>query len=124
MIQQTKGEDRPTVSIIMNCMNGERYLQSAINSIYQQNFDDWELIFWDNLSTDSSAEIAKQFDHRLKYFLGDRRQCLGDARSQALKRARGKYITFLDTDDLYLVIGFRRKLHQWKRQARCFLMVE
>ena len=99
--EQKNGENRPTVSIIMNCKNGERFLESAIRSVYEQTFDDWELIFWDNVSTDDSATIAQSFDSRVKYHLSDTNECLGDARRQALKRACGKYVTFLDTDDLY-----------------------
>jgi len=45
------------VSIIMNCYNGEKYLREALDSIIDQTFKNWELIFWDNPSTDKSAEI-------------------------------------------------------------------
>ena len=59
----------PKVSVIMNCFNGERFLREAIDSIYSQTFTDWEIIFWDNASTDKSASIAKSYDKKLKYFL-------------------------------------------------------
>ena len=49
----------PKVSIIMNCFNGERYLRKAIDSVYAQSYEDWEIIFFDNASTDNSASIAK-----------------------------------------------------------------
>ena len=45
------------VSIIMNCYNGEEYLREAINSVIAQTYENWELIFWDNRSTDNSAQI-------------------------------------------------------------------
>ena len=57
------------VSILMNCYNGEKYLREALNSILVQTFQNWELIFWDNQSTDGSARIFKNYkDERFKYF--------------------------------------------------------
>jgi glycosyltransferase involved in cell wall biosynthesis len=92
----------PLVSIIMNCYNSERFLKQAIESIYAQTYTNWEIIFWDNASDDSSAEIAKSFDNKLKYYSAEITSPLGEARNHALKKARGKYIAFLDCDDLYL----------------------
>ena len=45
---------KPLVSIIMNCYNGEKYLTESLKSIQNQNYKNWELIFWDNKSTDRS----------------------------------------------------------------------
>ena len=45
------------ISVIMNCYNGSKYLKESLESIINQTYSDWELIFWDNQSTDSSAEI-------------------------------------------------------------------
>ena len=57
------------VSIIMNCHNGEKFLSQAINSVLKQSYKNWELIFWDNCSTDNSANIFNKFkDQRFKYF--------------------------------------------------------
>jgi glycosyltransferase involved in cell wall biosynthesis len=92
----------PLVSIIMNCYNSERFLKEAIESIYAQTYTNWEIIFWDNASNDSSSEIAKSFDSRLKYHSAKITKPLGEARNYALKKAKGKYIAFLDCDDLYL----------------------
>jgi glycosyltransferase involved in cell wall biosynthesis len=91
----------PKVSVIMNCYNGEKYLKEAIDSIYAQTFPDWEIIFWDNCSTDRSAEIAKSYDTRLKYYRSDNNDRLGKARSLALAKATGEWIAFLDTDDYW-----------------------
>lgn len=92
----------PLVSIIMNCYNGERFLREAINSIYNQTYRNWEIIFWDNASTDSSRKIAQQYDARLKYFFSDKNVPLGEARNKALRQAEGEFICFLDTDDLWM----------------------
>ena len=92
----------PLVSVIMNCYNGERYLQEAIDSVYAQTYKNWEIIFWDNSSTDKSAKIAKTYDDKLKYFKSNETTILGKARVEASKMANGDYLAFLDVDDLWL----------------------
>lgn len=92
----------PLISIIMNCYNGERHLKMAIDSVYAQGYSHWEIIFWDNQSTDQSASIAKNYDDRLRYFRAKTHTTLGGARHLALKEARGEYITFLDCDDSFV----------------------
>ena len=58
---------KPLVSVVMNCLNGERYLKQSIKSIVNQTYKDWELIFWDNASEDNSKNIFKKFkDKRFK----------------------------------------------------------
>ncbi len=86
----------------MNCLNGARYLREAIESVYAQTYSDWEIVFWDNASTDESSAITKSYDGKLRYFRGVRTVPLYAARNQALKQARGKYISFLDCDDVLL----------------------
>jgi len=92
---------RPLVSVIMNCYNSAPYLAQAIDSVYAQTFSDWEIIFFDNCSTDSSPAIARKYDGRLRYFRNDKTVPLGHARNLALKQAQGKYTAFLDCDDLW-----------------------
>lgn len=60
---------RPEVSVIMNCFNGERYLEDALNSLLLQKYNKWELIFFDNHSNDNSKKIfLKIKDKRFKYY--------------------------------------------------------
>ena len=107
---------KPLVSIIMNCYNGEKYLKESIKSIINQTYKNWELIFWDNCSTDNSKKITKKFkDNRIYYFKSKQFVNLYEARNLALKKCKGKYISFLDTDDkwkpnkLYKQISFFKK---------------
>ena len=93
---------KPLVSVIMNCFNGERFLKEAIDSVYAQSYYNWEIIFWDNGSSDNTALIAKSYDDKLRYFSSKNTTSLGLARNEAIEKAKGKYITFLDCDDLYL----------------------
>ncbi len=90
----------PLVSVIMNCYNGEKYLRKAIDSVLQQTYRNLEIIFWDNQSTDNSAEIFKSYnDIRLKYFYASSHTLLYAARNYALTKAQGEFISFLDADD-------------------------
>jgi glycosyltransferase involved in cell wall biosynthesis len=94
--------NKPLVSIIMNCYNSDIFLKDALDSIYSQTYLNWEIIFWDNASTDYSSTIAKSYDDKVKYFLAFKTSSLGKARNFALSKASGKYVAFLDCDDLYL----------------------
>lgn len=109
----------PTVSIIMNCYNGEKYLKEAIDSVYAQTFKDWEIIFWDNLSTDKSPEIAKGYDKRLRYFRGSEFLPLGAARERAIEKAGGEYIAFLDVDDVWMPEHLRLHISSFQEDTVC-----
>ena len=93
---------KPLVSIIMNCLNGEEFLNFALESILNQTYKNCELIFWDNKSTDNSAKILKSFrDKRIRYFYAKKRTELHKARNLAIKKTRGEFIAFLDVDDIW-----------------------
>ena len=90
----------PLVSIIMNCYNGEKYLREALNSVIEQTFQNWELIFWDNQSSDRSAFVFKRYDEkRFKYFYSPKHTLLYEARNYAIEKASGEFYAFLDVDD-------------------------
>lgn len=88
------------VSIIINCHNGAKFLGKAINSVVKQTYDNWEVIFWNNKSTDKSEQIIKNFkDNKIKYYESKKYLKLYEARNEAIKKTKGKYICFLDCDD-------------------------
>jgi glycosyltransferase involved in cell wall biosynthesis len=95
--------NKPLVSIIVNCYNGEFYLKSCLQSILNQTYNNLEIIFWDNASTDNSAEIFKSYkDHRFRYFKSITNVSLGQARGWAVEKCKGEYIAFLDVDDEWI----------------------
>ena len=90
----------PKVSIVMNCFNGAKYLRDAIDSVLAQTYKNWELVFWDNQSTDNSASIFLAYkDTRFKYYFAPEHTLLYEARTLALQMVSGEYIAFLDVDD-------------------------
>ncbi len=100
----------PFVSVIMNCYNGGEYLREAIDSVYAQTYKNWELIFWDNASTDDTQRIATSYDSRLKYFRAKVNTPLGPARNIALRKATGVYVAFLDSDDIFLPCALHKQM--------------
>ena len=94
---------KPLVSVLMNCHNGDRFLNQSICSILTQDYHNIELIFFDNCSSDRSAEIVKSYeDSRIKYFRSQKKLSLSEARIEAWKYISGEYVAILDTDDLSL----------------------
>ncbi|MCP3874207.1 MAG: glycosyltransferase family 2 protein [Desulfobacteraceae bacterium] len=90
-----------TVSILMNCHNCSKYLEESLDSIYQQTYQDFEIVFIDNCSDDGTNTIVNQYDKRLKYYQTPHFMTLGEARSFGLQFCKSKYLAFLDTDDTW-----------------------
>ena len=104
-------KQEPFVSVIMNCYNGEKYLREAIESVLDQTYQNWEIIFWNNQSTDRSAEIFKSYrDIRLKYFYAPTHTGLYEARNYAIEKASGEFFAFLDVDDWWLPGKLERQI--------------
>ncbi len=102
---------KPKVSIILNCYNGEKYLSDCLKSIKKQTYKNYELIFWDNCSTDKSKKIFKKYkDKRFKYFKSKKNTILSKARNLAIKKATGNWLAFIDCDDIW----YRNKLYEFK----------
>lgn len=93
---------QPLVSVIMNCYNSDTFLKEAIDSVFAQSYSNWEIVFYDNNSSDHSAEIAKSYGHKIKYIKRENTIPLYGARNEAIKHAAGTLIAFLDCDDLWL----------------------
>ena len=112
--------NRPLVSIIVNCFNGEKYLNQCIQSIINQTYKNFEIIFWDNNSTDESQKIVSQFvDKRIKVFKTNEKLDLGASRNKAIQKSLGDLITFLDVDDWYLPekINLQVKIFEKKKDV-------
>jgi glycosyltransferase involved in cell wall biosynthesis len=97
------------VSVIINCYNSAAYLKEALESVLSQTFSDWEVIFWDNQSSDESSIIFNSYsDKRFHYYLAPEHTVLGEARNLAVEKACGEWLAFLDCDDVWLP----EKLHK------------
>ena len=112
----------PAVSVIMNCLNSSRDLREAMNSLMAQTFTDFEVIFWDNCSTDESPAIAQSYGEKVRYFRGESIVPLGEGRNLALAQAQGRYLAFLDCDDLWKPTKLERQLALFAANPRVGLV--
>ncbi len=95
----------PLVSVITPAYNAARFVAAAIHSVQTQSFQDWEMIIADDSSSDATRQIVEEIagtEPRLQLISQARRGGPGAARNAALEKARGRYICFLDSDDLWL----------------------
>ena len=90
------------VSIITVCFNSEKYIQTAIESVLNQNYDDIEYIIIDGGSTDSTIEIIKSYKDKITTFISEPDKGIYDAMNKGLKLASGEIIATLNSDDLYI----------------------
>lgn len=106
------------VSVIMNCFNSEQFLKQSIQSIISQTYFNWELIFWDNGSTDNSRKIVSDFrDERIKYFYNEETVPLGHARNLALNKISGEFVAFLDCDDLWVGTKLEKQIQYFNKSS-------
>lgn len=105
--------DFGTVSIIMPTWNCARYISMAIKSVQAQTYRDWEIIIYDDCSTDSTEKTVQPYleeDYRIKYYSNEVNMGAAVTRNNALKRAKGRWIAFLDSDDIWLPDKLERQL--------------
>jgi glycosyltransferase involved in cell wall biosynthesis len=101
-LNNNHGDEGIFVSVIINCFNGEEFLEFAIDSVLSQTHKNFELIIWDNQSSDNSAEVVKKYkDNRINYYCASKHTTLGQARNLAVAKASGDWIGFLDCDDIW-----------------------
>ena len=96
-------KDYGLVSIITPTWNSDRFISETIESVLSQTYQDWELIIVDDCSTDNTKEIVEKYlDPRIKYSRLGKNSGAAIARNIALRIAKGKWIAFIDSDDLWL----------------------
>lgn len=87
----------------MPSYNTGKFIAQSINSVIAQTYTNWELIIVDDCSTDNTDEVVASFkDQRIRYFKNEKNSGAAVSRNYALREAKGKWIAFLDSDDLWL----------------------
>lgn len=101
------------VSIITPTYNCGKFIGETIESVLKQTYQDWEMIIVDDCSTDNTKEVVERYlelDNRIKYYLLEVNSGAAVARTKAMELATGKYIAFLDSDDLWAEGKLERQL--------------
>ncbi len=105
--------EKPLVSVITPVYNCEKYLKLTIESVLCQTYTNWEMILVDDCSLDNSAEIIKSYqkkDDRIKYVRLSENGGAAIARNRALEVSKGRYIAYLDADDIWLPEKLARQI--------------
>lgn len=113
----------PLVSVVMPCYNSENYVAMAMESVCSQTYQNWELLIVDDLSMDRSSDIVLDYarkDDRIKLFKLTEKGCAYGARNFATEKARGAYIAFLDSDDLWLEKKLQRQIGFMEKNSLAF----
>lgn len=106
------------VSIITPTYNCGKFIGETIESVLKQSYQNWEMVIVDDCSKDNTKEVVEKYiekDKRIKYHLLDTNSGAAVARTKAMELAQGKYMAFLDSDDLWSIdklerqIGFMKK---------------
>lgn len=107
------------ISVIVNCFNGETYLENCINSILHQTYSNYEIIFLDNNSSDNSLDIIKKFSNpKIKIYKTNSYLKLYDARNLAVEKSNGEFITFLDTDDWWTKDKLKKQIEFFAKNKK------
>ena len=114
---------RGLVSIITPLYNAEQYIGETIQSVLNQTYKDWEMIIVDDASTDHGIEIVRQYSdslrtaHRIKLMENHKNLGVARSRNRAIRKAKGQYIAFLDSDDLWMYEKLEKQISFMKKQS-------
>lgn len=113
--------DYGLVSIITPSYNTARFIVETIESVLEQTYRNWELIIVDDCSTDDTESIVASFrDDRIRYIRNEKNSGAAVSRNRALREAKGRWIAFLDSDDLWLPEKLERQIGFMKRNDYAF----
>ena len=105
-------ENKGLVSIVMPSYNSDKYIKDSIESVLNQTYPFWELLIVDDCSTDKTVEVIKSFkDKRIRLLQNEVNSGAALSRNWALREAKGKWIAFLDSDDLWLPTKLEEQLN-------------
>ncbi|MBQ8957339.1 MAG: glycosyltransferase [Bacteroidales bacterium] len=96
--------EQPLVSVIMPSYNAEQFIAESIESVLHQTYQNWELVVTDDCSSDRTPEIVQSYcdkDSRIHFAIAKRHSGIAGTRNQCIARAKGRFIAFLDNDDLW-----------------------
>lgn len=112
---------KPLVSVIMPTYNCGRFIAESIRSVLSQTYTEWELLIVDDCSTDETESIVSSYkDERIRYMRNERNMGAALTRNRALREAAGRYIAFLDSDDLWLPEKLEKQIAFMQQKGYAF----
>lgn len=113
-----KSKNEDLVSIIMPAYNCSKFIGTTLDSVRNQTYQNWEVIIIDDCSTDNTAEVVKEYirkDSRIKYYRLQQNSGAAVARNKAIDLANGKYMAFLDSDDIWFPEKLTKQINFMKK---------
>lgn len=110
------------VSIIMPSYNTAKYIAAAIASVQNQTYTNWELVVVDDCSTDDTDKVVKPLlsDARIRYLKNEKNSGAAVSRNRALREAKGKWIAFLDSDDIWVPEKLEKQIRFMEQNGYAF----
>lgn len=112
-----------TTSIILPLYNASNFIDETLQSVLAQTYDNWELLVVDDVSTDNSAAIVQKYaakDNRIQLIQQNKNLGAGHARNTGIKNATGRYIAFIDADDIWLPNKLELQLEFMQKNGLAF----
>ena len=110
------------VSIIMPSFGTALFIAASIESVQAQSYKNWELIIVDDCSPDNTDDVVRPYlsDERIKYLKNEKNSGAAVSRNRALREAKGKWIAFLDSDDLWMPEKLEKQIRFMEKNGYCF----
>ena len=117
-------ESQPLVSVIMPCFNAEKYISESIESVVNQTYTNWELLITDDQSSDRTPAIVQAFSEkepRINFAVAEQHSGIAGTRNQSLARAKGRFVAFLDNDDLWVADKLEKQVSFMLENGHAFV---
>ena len=114
------------ISIVVPVYNASGYIQKTIEMVQAQTYTDWELILVDDCSKDNSCEVIEEYlkrqpDKRVRFIAKEKNEGAALTRNRGIREAKGRYIAFLDADDVWLPQKLEKQMEFMKKEAAGFV---
>ena len=117
--------DKPLISVVMPAYNCEKYIGQAVDSVIAQTYSNWELLILDDRSGDGTPRVIENLrekDTRIRTFQNETNLGAGNTRNRGVELARGKWIAFLDSDDMWAADKLEKQLELLAQEDKAVLL--
>jgi glycosyltransferase involved in cell wall biosynthesis len=111
-------KNEPLISVIMVCLNSQKYLTKSINSVLKQSYKNFELIIIDGGSTDDTLKILKKNNNKIDFWISEKDRSHFDAMNKGIKLSRGSIISILNSDDVYYINALKTAAKYFKKYQK------
>ena len=111
-------KNEPLISVIMVCLNSQKYLAKSINSVLKQSYKNFELIIIDGGSTDDTLKILKKNNNKIDFWISEKDKSHFDAMNKGIKLSRGSIISILNSDDVYYINTLKTAAKYFKKYQK------